>query len=418
MKLPMPAFAAAILVAAGSAPPRAAAPPSPWPAAARQLRDHRTLARAAADFPSSSQLQRGLLGAALEAKDSAEAIDALDRLAGMGATLSQPSRDLLAPLVGAAAMRRLAPLFDANAASRGESRVFATVPATDQLIEGLAWNARRQELYATSVHDRMLFRLERPGGAVPLTSVQPGGLFGITFDARRGAFWIAASVAGGFQGGAGGFNGVIRIDAATGRLRRIAAPAGAGEGIGDIAVARDGTVYASDGMTGGVFRCLPPCARLEAYVPAGTFFSAQGMVLSPDQTKLYIADYRDGLAMIDRATGRVEQVTASSPMMLDGIDGLVGFGGDLIAIQNGVRPARIVRLRLSRDGGRVERLDVLERANPAWGEPSLGTIAGSKLLYVSDSQWERFEDGKQTSPARPTPIRELSLERGVTRARR
>jgi hypothetical protein len=157
---------------------------------------------------------------------------------------------------------------------------------------------------------------------------------------------------------------------------------------------------------------------LEAYVPAGTFFSAQGMVLSPDQTKLYIANYRDGLAMIDRATGRVEQVTASSPMMLDGIDGLVGFGGDLIAIQNGVRPARIVRLRLSRDGGRVERLDVLERANPAWGEPSLGTIAGSKLLYVSDSQWERFEDGKQTSPARPTPIRELPLESGVTRARR
>ena len=98
--------------------------------------------------------------------------------------------------------------------------------------------------------------------------------------------------------------------------------------------------------------------------------------------------------------------------MLDGIDGLIAYGNDLVGIQTAYAPARIVRLRLSRDGLRVERLDVLERANPEWGEITLGTVAGDRLLYVGDAQWERFGesgmpvDGK---PALPTPIRSLQL---------
>ncbi len=99
-------------------------------------------------------------------------------------------------------------------------------------------------------------------------------------------------------------------------------------------------------------------------------------------------------------------------MMLDGIDALVGYNGDLIAIQNGVGPIRIVRLHLSQAGDRVEKLDVLERGNPAWGEPSLGVVVGNRLLYVADPQWDRYGDGGAATsdkPARPTPIRSLRL---------
>ena len=98
--------------------------------------------------------------------------------------------------------------------------------------------------------------------------------------------------------------------------------------------------------------------------------------------------------------------------MLDGIDGLSADGGTLIAIQNGASPRRILRLHLTPDGLAVARVEVLERANPDWGEPTLGTIVDDHLLYVADAQWERFGPGGAVTgegPLRPTAIRILGL---------
>lgn len=100
-------------------------------------------------------------------------------------------------------------------------------------------------------------------------------------------------------------------------------------------------------------------------------------------------------------------------MMLDGIDGLLAYEGDLIAIQGGSLPPRIVRLKLSPDGTTVRNLEVLERAHPAWSELTLGTISGDRLIYVADAQWERFGGGGVLSgdqPLRPTGIRSLKLD--------
>ena len=109
-------------------------------------------------------------------------------------------------------------------------------------------------------------------------------------------------------------------------------------------------VYVSDGQNGAIYRCPPGCASLETWLPAGTFRSAQGMAVSADGRLLYVADYRYGLAAVDRASGHVFRMSAPPDMMLDGIDGLVRDHDGLIAIQNGAPPLRIVALSLSSDG--------------------------------------------------------------------
>ena len=74
-----------------------------------------------------------------------------------------------------------------------------------------------------------------------------------------------------------------------------------------------------------------------------------------------------------------------------------------------IRPLRIARLTLSADGLSVVAVTLLERLNPEWGEPTLATVAGDRLLYVADGQWERFEDPARPQPPRPTPIRMITL---------
>jgi len=75
---------------------------------------------------------------------------------------------------------------------------------------------------------------------------------------------------------------------------------------------------------------------------------------------------------------------------LYGMDGLAFYRGSLIATQNGVNPARLVRLYLSRDAGRVERAEILEMNHELLAEPTLGVVVGDAFYYVATSQWANF----------------------------
>lgn len=386
--------------------------PVDWPAAVREFESPAQAIRVAALFPNSAGMQRRALGAAVQAGDPAAAAEALGRLAGMGAVLSEEGQAQAGKLVGAQVMAPIAAQFAANSVPVAASRVYASVPAEHRLVEGVVWAGAAGRLYATTVVGRAMLAVE-PGGTSVAFPPGPGSLLGAAFDPIRNRIWVASASVPQTPKVDFPFVGLLVFDPdRPGEPRRIPAPAGMTANPGDVAIAADGTAYASDGLNGALYRCRPGCLDLEVLLVPGTLFSPQGLALSSDQKRLYIADRRYGIATLERAGGRLLLVTGEETMMLDGIDGLVAHGSDLIGIQTAYAPARIVRLRLSGDGLRVERLDVLERAHPEWGEITLGTVAGDRLLYVGDSQWERYgESGIAAAgkPALPTPVRVLDL---------
>jgi len=333
----------------------------------------------------------------------------LRRLAAMGAALSEKTLAAAADVLPAATIRPLHDTLRAAATPLEHSSLFASVPSEHQIIEGVAWDPSERRLYATSVAGQRLLRLSRDGSSATVAAANGvAGLFGAFHDPVRDQIWVASSPIVLAATPHTGFRGVVSFQRGT-LVRMIPPKEGTEPVLGDVTVARDGTVYASDGMTGAVYQCRPGCGRLETLLAPGTLFSAQGMAVSPDQRWLYVADYRYGIAVLERTTGRLRQLQTAAPMMLDGIDGLLSCGRDLIAVQNGILPARIIRLSMSRSGERVERLTVLERAHREWREPGLATLAGRALLYVADTQWDRFEGAVPLAP-RATPIRRLPLE--------
>jgi DNA-binding beta-propeller fold protein YncE len=386
--------------------------PAPWPDAVRDFATPEEAVRVAAQFPNSAGMLRRRLAAAIQAKDAVAASEALRRLAAMGAVLSEASQAQAAALVPPDAMAAAESQFAANARPVvGSSPAFAVSP-DHRLIEGLAIHPKLPELYVTSVVDRQLVAVHPHNGSRKLDIGSAGSLLGAVFDPRTQRLWAASAVLDETPRSEGTFSGLISVDPANPAAAvRIPAPAGASPG--DVAVAADGTVYASDGLNGAVYVCRPGCPELGVLLPPGRLFSAQGMAVSEDQSWLYVADRRYGIAAVERSSGRIVQVLGEPDMMLDGIDGLVRHRGDLIATQTAYAPQRIIRLRLSSDGTRVTRLDVLERANPEWGEVTLAAAAGDRLLYVAGAQWERFGEGgvlKGEAPLRPTGIRMLKLK--------
>ena len=87
-----------------------------------------------------------------------------------------------------------------------------------------------------------------------------------------------------------------------------------------------------------------------------------------------------------------------------GIDGMYIYGDELIAIQNGVRPHRVVAFKLSGDGLSITGSRVLASNLPEFDEPTLGTIRGDYFYFVANSHWNRFDQENQLPEGLSGPI--------------
>ena len=119
---------------------------------------------------------------------------------------------------------------------------------------------------------------------------------------------------------------------------------------------------------------------------------------SADGKRLYVADYSRGLFVVDTSTRKATPVGCGESVCLQGIDGLTIYKGALVAIQNGIRPHRVVRLVLDAAGTGVMRLDVLAAALPEFDEPTLGTVVDGAFYFVASSGWRTIDDAGKLAP--------------------
>ena len=92
-----------------------------------------------------------------------------------------------------------------------------------------------------------------------------------------------------------------------------------------------------------------------------------------------------------------------------GIDGLVFENDCLIAVQNGIKPHRLIRLCLT-DRTTLADVDVLASALPQFDEPTQSVIVGNKVYLVANSQWNKYgDDGQPVDRSRLQPPLILSI---------
>jgi hypothetical protein len=288
----------------------------------------------------------------------------------------------------------------------------AEVPPEFRLVEGIAYDAQTDRLFAGTVIDGRLGYLQDGRWHEVAIGLPRSGLFGMAIDPKRRLLWIATGAVDQTAVREAPMAGLIAVD--LDRLTVVERVPGAGGVPGDVAVGPDGAVYLSDGRTGAL-HVRRPGAGLADLVPAGRFKSTQGMAVSKDGKHLYVADYGTGLWVVRLRDGKVDPIGLAGPAMLDGIDGLLLLRGQnaLIATQNGTAPRRIIKMMLSPDGAQIARLETLEIVPAKAGDPTLATLKGHEIWFVGDGQWERYGEGGAIAdgkPARATPILKLDVD--------
>ncbi len=92
---------------------------------------------------------------------------------------------------------------------------------------------------------------------------------------------------------------------------------------------------------------------------------------------------------------------------------MLASDGAILAIQNGLRPARVLRITMDATSEVVTAVTVLESGHLTMAAPALGCLGPDGALYfIGNAGWTRFEDteGRPSSP-RSVPIFRTDLPR-------
>ncbi|HEX8355247.1 MAG TPA: hypothetical protein VF611_20245 [Pyrinomonadaceae bacterium] len=295
----------------------------------------------------------------------------------------------------------------------GVSRPAFTLAEKDLIPEGIAYDPADKVFYVGSIHKRKVVRVDGRGAAVDFTAEGQDGLWGVLglrVDPARRLLWVN-SVAGPEAGEARGSSGVFKYDLRSGRLVRkyVLGNRPQTHLLNDVALNSRGDAFITDSEAGAVHVIRSGRDELETFVAPGRFVYPNGITISPDGRRLYVADFASGLSTVDASTGIVDALPSPEGVTVHGSDGLYFHRGSLVAIQNLRGPGRVVRLFLNRGGDRVERARVVEAFNPLFDTPTTGALVGGELFYIANSQLTKLNDAGVIPPG--TPLGEVRVLR-------
>jgi sugar lactone lactonase YvrE len=356
--------------------------------------------RAAIAWPAQATYVWGKAYTAALAGDTSEVITSLDRYAAYGLGRSLRGDSAFMPYRGLARFDRVVARIEANLTPAVHSRTIASLPDSTFWPEGVDYDARTKRFYVASVRHRTVAEVSADGRVRelwPRDLPGIGAMLGVRVDRAHGVLWATTSGIHQMEGYAPADSGIaalLRIRIADGAIERRwdIAPSARGHVLGDLAIASNGDVYLTDSTEPFMYRLRASADKLER-IASPLFRSLQGVAPTADGRSVYIADYAHGLLVYDVASGRVTRLDDAPGSTSLGCDGIViDTRGAIIAVQNGVSPARVMRFVVDRARRRVITATLLDRNLAIADEPTIGTVAGGRYVYVANSQWEKYDE--------------------------
>ena len=355
----------------GLAAPALAGDAPDWPAVDEttgQIRDVEGLEQLARDLPDSGTVRLRMLQPLLAAGEVERVMETLEWLYDRGYVFSDVAQEQIPKLLAGVDPGRIAERLRAEAEVIEASEVVATIPSAAGLIESVARDPKFGKLIGSSVSRRVVAWESESEATMYFDPQNAEDLSGMAASPIDNRLWISSGNIDNSESEKVRFRGIDAWPWSEASINRIAAPDGVNPS--DISIGPDGKIYTSDPLGGGVYFATLTDEALQTLIPPGTFRSPQGLATSADNSKLYVSDYRYGIAVIDLDTRKVSRLASDIPVILDGVDGLWRYKNELVAVQN-----------------------------------------GDALIYVGNGQWDRYIEGalKEGMEPLPTQIRRLPL---------
>jgi hypothetical protein len=300
-----------------------------------------------------------------------------------------------------------------NAKPFGEGKVAFELPKGDTLFESIAWDPKRKQFLVGSVREGKIHLADNSGKLSDFISPDASNglmaVFGMSVDSAHDRLYVVSNGVPHFQG----FNadmvgkaGLFEFALSSGKLLKkyILPQDNVTHVLSSIAVDGKGAVYVADGVNQQIYRLDGGALQLMLGNPA--LSGIRGMTVTPDGKTMYFSDAALGIFGVD-LTKRAPFNLAfnTQKLVLGGIDALYWYNGTLTAIQGGMEPERVLRLKLSDDGHTIVSALPLDAAQPAFDALGQGAVVGDDLYFIANSQKDLYSNlGVLTDPSALEPV--------------
>ena len=287
----------------------------------------------------------------------------------------------------------------ANEAALGDMHVAATLPGFT-LTDAMTYAPDSGQIFAAGIRTGRVVAISAQGSR-DVIAFRPGvAAYGLGL--RDNMLWATTAATRQTLG----FDGkdiaskVVVINPANGQVTQsFSDPDHPDRRFGHLLLGKD-DLYVTDTTHGDVLRLMGYKGGLQILVPEGYMDSPSGLAENDAGDVLMVSDFISGLYRVDLAAGSLTRLNAPDGGSLLGISSLSRYGDDLIAVENGVKPAKVLRLHMAPDWLTVKSVEVLLRSDQLV-QPAQGVAADDRFLFVAQSQWADMDD--QGDPVSETP---------------
>ncbi len=338
--------------------------------------------------------------------ERAGAFDTMLRLQQQGFNYDPTGDKAFANISDTKVFKYIVEALQTNAKPFGDGKVAFTVQSDVAQIESFAFDATRNRFLAASAATGEIFSVDLTGKTTPFAKPDAAngifGVFSLTVDAARNYLYVGTTALpnfNGFKPETLGQGGIARFELSTGKLLvKYALPFDEkAHIISAMTVAPNGDVYAVDAATNTVYQLHE--GKLAPLFQSAEFASLRGIAVTDDHKFLYLSDYENGLFIASLERNQIRQLALKN-QNLGGIDGLYAYKNQIIALQNGTSPTRVIRVLLGATG--ISGVQPLEANKAAMSVPSVGAMKGNRLYFIANSQRDAYDiNGKLVPGAKP-----------------
>ncbi len=269
------------------------------------------------------------------------------------------------------------------------SAVVFTVHDPEMVPENVSFDEAATTWYVSSIYRRGVVRVDGAGRVRDFLRPYQYGLWeaiGMRIDRMTNSLWLCTA-AENETPQTNGSSALLNVDVRSGRLlhKYVIGGGKTRHLFNDLVLDHNGNIYISDSYANTLYWLPAATRKLQVLVPGYTRDFPNGIDLDPTQRYLYVAYFNGGVDVVDLRTKKYRTLSHPPNVTLEGIDGLYYYRGSLIGVQS-IGTERVARFYLDSSGSRVVSEQTLEYRNPIFQQPTEGTIVGSTLYYVANSQ--------------------------------